>query len=222
MAPLPVISLPRLDRLLAPKTAQLLTTLDELRLTALGQLTEISIDHLELVLGSKARLLRQWASGIDPSPVWRDSPEAVRQLWQTLDNDEINDDAILGSLYSFVERLSLSLHKQKSFAAEVTLIVQYSDGYELKKRQSLSAPTDLEAEMFSTFQELFLAIDRRVCVRRIGVRLQTMQRSARQLSLLATPQVRSRESVFQAITDLRERYGEQSIRRGIVHNGRKG
>ena len=217
-APLPINSLPRLDRLLAPKTAQLLTTLDELRLKALGQLTEISIDHLELVLGSKARLLRQWASGIDQSPVWADSLEAVRQLWQTLDDDEIDDDAILGSLYSFVERLSLNLRKQKSCAAEVTLIVQYSDGYEIKKRRSLSAPTDLEVEIFSTVQELFLAIDRRVCVRRIGIRLQTMQRSARQLSLFATPQVRSRESLSQTITGLRERYGEQAITRGIVHN----
>jgi len=221
LAPLPVISLPRLDRLLAPKTAQLLTSLDELRLKALGQLAEVSIDHLELVLGSKARLLRQWASGIDRSPVWTDSVEAVRRLWQTLDDDEIDDDAILGRLYSFVERLSLNLRKQKSCAAEVTLIVQYSDGYEIKKRQSLSAPTDLEAEIFSTVQGIFLAIDRRVCVRRIGIRLQTMQRSARQLSLFATPQVRSRESLSEAITGLRERYGEQSIRRGIVHNGRK-
>jgi hypothetical protein len=220
LAPLPVISLPRLDRLLAPKTAQLLTTLDELRLKALGQLAEVSIDHLELVLGSKARLLRQWASGIDPSPVWTDSFEPVRQLWQTLD-DEIDDDAILGNLYSYVERLSLNLRKQKCCAAEVTLMVQYGDGYEIKKRQSLSTPTDLEAEIFSAVQGLFLAIDRRVCVRRIGIRLQTMQRSARQLSLFATPQVRSSESLSQAITSLRERYGEHSISRGMVHNGQK-
>jgi DNA polymerase IV len=221
LAPLPVISLPRLDRFLAPKTAEILTTLDELCLKALGQLAAVSIDHLELVLGSKARLFRQWAMGIDPTPVWPDSFGPVRQLCQTLDIAENDDDAILGILYSLVERLSVNLRKQKFCAGEVTLTLQYSDGYEIKKRQRLSEATDLEAEIFSVVQMLFLSISRRICVRQIGLTLPTIDRRAQQLSLFAAPEVRSGKNLGDAITAIRNRHGEQSIRLGIVQSAQR-
>lgn len=155
--------------------------------------------------------------GLDTSPVWPQAAAAAYELWQTIDSDEIDDDPIVGSLYSSVEKLSANLRRQNRCTEEVSLIVQYSDGYEIRKKARLVAPSDLESTIFAAVQALFLSTDRRVCVRRLGVSLSAMRQPGEQLSLFGQVARRSEENLIGAVLAIRSRYGEQSIRRGIVN-----
>lgn len=105
LAPLPVSCLPGLTQLFGQRKNEVLTNLEELQLRLLGAVAAVPSNQLTLVVGGKARLLKQWAIGIDPSPVWPEAEQPVFDLCHLFETDEIDDDLLLAAVYRLLERV---------------------------------------------------------------------------------------------------------------------
>ena len=214
LAPLPVSSLPRLSRLFGQKTKDILENLEELRLGSLGHVAAVSVQHLQLVLGGKARLLRQWAAGVDPSPVWPEPDEPISELVHTFEIDEVDDDIMLGVVYRLVERLCNSMRRQSRCLNSVGFILTYTDGQEIRKSRKLFPPTCLESEIYPVLEQLFLSISRRLRVRRIELNAEHATEKPAQLDLFSHERFNRGLHLAAAIDSIRDRYGNESLWQG--------
>jgi DNA polymerase-4 len=219
LAPLTVTSLPGLNRLFGPNTNETIANLEELRLKLLGDVAAVSVDQLRLVIGGKARLLKQWAVGIDPTPIWSDGDRPSLEIYHSFQSDEIDDDLLLSSLYRQLEKLCNILRRASRRLRSITLILHYSDGQQIIKRKKFLPASCLEYEIYPRLQELFLSVNRRVRVRRIGLNADPAAATAEQLDLFRQDRCDRVKNLTFVIDSIRERYGDESIRSGKVLNG---
>jgi DNA polymerase-4 len=214
LAPLPVTSLPGLIGLFAPKTNELLTAFDDLCLKSIGQLANISVDQLRLVLGGKAQLLKRWSLGIDPSPVWPQSATPLIQHWKCLETATTDDELLLGVIYAMIERVCAHLRRHDQWITVAKLFIQYADGREIARTQRFDPATCWESEIYPMLRDRFLSIDRRVRVRSVGL-IGDSVAAGRQLDLFSEPRFRRQKNLFAAIDSVRNRHGEHAVARGI-------
>jgi DNA polymerase-4 len=220
LAPLPVSCLPGLSRLFGQKQNELLTSLEELRLGLLGDLAVVPFNQLELVLGGKARLLKQWAVGIDPSPVWPEAEQPVFELCHLFETDEIDDDLLLGVVYRLLERVCKTARRHNRSFNSIRLALQYSDGHEITKTRTWGHASCLESQIYPGLQELFLSIKRRVRLRRIRLTAQIAANVPTQLDLFAEKRSYTVKRLTGAIDSIHARHGDESIwagKRARVH-----
>jgi DNA polymerase-4 len=214
LAPLPLTSLPGLPRLFAPKINELLTTFQELCLQSIGQLAEVPLDQLRLVVGGKAQVLKLWSLGIDPSPVWPQAAAPLIQRWMCLETATADDDLLLAVIDAMVARICSHLRRHDQSMTAAKLLIQYTDDREVVRAERFDPATCWESEIYPALRERFLSIERRVRVRSIGL-IGVSAAAARQLDLFADPSVGRRKSLCAAIDRVKTRYGEQAIYRGI-------
>jgi DNA polymerase-4 len=169
LSPLPVRWLPGVRRLFGPAWPQTATKMEDLCLTLNRDVAAVRAEQLEMVFGRRSRVLKQWSTGFDPSPVWGESGRPALEIFQTLEKDECDDDILLNVLFRIVERLCSGLRQQHRYLREIKLVLQYADRREITKTLSLFRPTRLESEIYPASEKLFLAVSRRVRIRRIGL-----------------------------------------------------
>jgi DNA polymerase-4 len=215
LAPLPVTSLPGLTQLFAPRVNAMLTLMNELCLRNIGQVAPLSVPQLQLIFGVKARLLKQWSLGIDPSPVWPQSAAPMVQRWVSLDDGNIDDEVLLAVIYRIVQRICSHLRRVGQVLRSAKLIVQYADGRELAKIQRFDPPTCWESEVYPQFRERFLAIERRVRVRSIGLAGDNVPAS-KQLDLLSHQECNQRANLSVALDAIRKRHGDHAVSHGMT------
>jgi DNA polymerase-4 len=215
LAPLSVVSLPDLDQLFAPKTNEMMNRLDELRLKFLGQIAGLETAQLGLIVGAQARLLKQWALGIDPSPVWSECDQPSLEVSHAFERDEIDDDLLLGLLYRLLERLCKKLRNVNRFVSGLRLTLQYSDGREVIKRQQYAHATFFEGEMYPNLEEVFLAVQRRIRIRKMALSAEVVN-PIEQLTLFHEEKIDRLRNLTAAVDSIRERYGERLVWNGMA------
>lgn len=215
LAPLPVASLPSLNRLSAGRTPEFLDLLADLSLDTLGKIARTPLDHLELVLGPPSRLMQQWAVGFDPTPVWPQARRPSLEFSHTLNPDEVDDDALLALLYGLIERLCRQLRRSGRLCRSVRLDLVQSDGQETAGRAMLGRASHWECEIYPHLEKIFFrAFTRRVRIRKMALRAEALEAAERQLALF--PQAVSEENarmqrLASALDCVRSRYGEKAI-----------
>ena len=214
LGPLPVSCLPELDRLFRPRTGEILANFEELCLKLLRDLRAVPQDQLELLIGGKARLLKQWALGIDPSPVCPESKTALRVISHTFDSDQIDDNALLAVSYRLLERICNDLRRENRSLSGVTLLLDYTDGRQMSKRRQCLPPSSFESEIYPVLEDLIFSVNRRVRVRRVGLNVDAVPSTTTQLDLFHQESCSTVKNLSGAIESIRERYGDESIRRG--------
>lgn len=224
LAPLPVSCLPGFSY---RQTRTVLAVLDDLNLQTLGEIAEIPLPHLELVLGPPAGVLHQWAQGIDPSPVLPVVQQPRLELSLTLEPDEVDDDRLMHRLYGLLEQLCQQLRSQQRVCGRLVLTVLYSDHRESAGHRTLTPGTYWEADMYPCLKELFFrSFQRRVRLRRLTLTAEALGPPEEQLSLfdLAPPNQRHTRTRAQALAlaldRLRERFGERAIGWGRLSSSR--
>jgi DNA polymerase-4 len=218
LRPLPVTCLPDLRRLFAANCDDIIAILEELCLRSLGNLAAVPAGQLELIIGGKARLLKQWAIGIDPSPIWPESKTPLLGLSHIFDGDEIDDNVPLTVSYRLLERICHDLRRQNRSLSGVTLTLVYGDGLQISKRRKCWPPSCFESDIYPVVEDLFFSIKRRVRVRRIVLNVDVMPRATTQLDLFHQESCSALRNLSGAIDSIRERYGDESISRGKVAN----
>jgi len=210
LAPLSATLLPGLHR---AQASQVLRRLDDLNLRTLGSIAAVSPAHLHAVFGASAGLLRNWALGIDPSPVRPPIEQPTIERSIHLDPDEIDDQVLLGRLSGLLKQLCATLRQQRRVCRRVRLVVRHSDQHEQITQQMLSRGTYWEADLQPTLTRLFArCFRRRVRLQRMTLQVDHLTAPAEQLSLFdaaLTPPASHRLSV--ALDRIRARFGEGAV-----------
>jgi len=215
LAPQPVASLPSLHRLCGGKTVECLEMLDELDLATLGKVAATPLAHLELVLGSRSRLMRQWAIGFDPTPVWPASARPALELSHTLAPDEVDDEPLLAALYSLLERICRRLRATERRCRTIELTLVQSDGCEFAGRAALEPATAWESDIYPRLEKLYFRLfQRRVRIRSATLKAGGLEEKERQLSLF--PAGEPEEAVklrrlAAALDAVRARFGKNAV-----------
>jgi DNA polymerase IV len=208
---LPALWLPGLRR---SQTSRVRQRLEDLNLRTLGAIASVSSAHLEAALGAAARLLHDWASGIDPSPVCPPVAQPALEQSLTLDPDEVDDRLLLGRLYGLLEQLCATLRQQRRVCRHISLTVRHSDHVEQVAQQSLPHGTWWEIDLQPVLVRLFYrCFRRRVRLARMTLHASRLESPMEQLSLFDEEStIPPRPHRLSATLDaIRTKFGRQAL-----------
>lgn len=214
LAPLSPDLLPGLHRLHA---SRVLALLDDLNLCTLGAIAGVPLSALERAMGPTARLLYEWAQGIDPSPVHPPAEQPALEWSCTLEPGDVDDQVLLRHGCAGIEYLCRALRRQQRVCRRLALTVRYRDQQEVYADRVVGG-TCWEMDLLPVLTVLFFqCVRRRVCVQRITLRAEHVGPPAEQLALFdlrpASEQVQRtrRQRLCAALDALRDRFGERAI-----------
>lgn len=211
LAPLPTVMLPGFHR---AHISQVLQRLEDLNLLTCGAIASVSLAHLQAAIGSPARMLQDWAMGIDPSPVRSPIVQPVIERLVHLDPDEVDDHLLLGQLYQLLEQLCATLRQQQRMCRHISLTVRHSDHIERTAEEALPQGTFWEVDLQPALARLFYrCFTRRVRLTQMMLRVSRLESPARQLSLFDESESIIPRSHRLALTldQIRAKFGEQAL-----------
>ncbi|BCA55856.1 putative DNA polymerase IV [Nitrospira sp. KM1] len=215
LAPLPTMLLPGLHHVQA---SHIKRRLDDLNLRTFGSIADVSPDHLKSAFGSAAESLRNWALGIDSSPVRPPIAQPSIERSVDLTPGEVDYHYLLGRLYELSEQLCMALRQQRRTCRRLCLTIRHSDGNERIVRQFLPCATCWEADLQPVLTHLLIrGFRRRVRLRRMVLCADRLEFPHEQLSLFVStagtePTAHHRLSL--ALDQIREKWGTGAISRG--------
>lgn len=217
MSPLPVGTLPGLQR---PCMRKVVHLLDDLNLCTLGDVAKSPLDALEAAFGDYAGSLSRWAQGIDSVPVLPPTVQPTVEETVLFEPDEIDDPVLIGRSLDALQRLCRTLRSQRRVCGRVTLSIRYSDHIEVTKHERIEPETCWECDLAPKVVSLFhKSMRRRIRLRALTVSLSGLTAHAEQGVLFEeqTPDHRRRgraQKLAIALDTLKARFGEHAIRYG--------
>ncbi len=212
LAPLPTLFLPGLHR---SRVSRLTQQLEDLNLRTLGAIASVSFMHLHAALGEPATLLRDWALGIDSSPIHPPSAQPIIERSASLDPDEVDDRLVLGKLSRLLEQICTSLRQQQRVCRLIVLTVRHSDHVEQTAQHILPQGTYWEVDLQPVLTNLFYrCFKRRVRLTRLRLQVSRLEAPTQQLLLFneSTPTVLPRSHRLSlALDQIRAKFGEQAL-----------
>ena len=201
--------------------------LRELNLLRAAQVARLGLGELSSVFGRGARVIYETVRGIDPSPVLPagQEPPSVQATWEFA-TDTNQREALEGSLFSLVEKVSAELRRRRLAARRMGVILDYSDGVRFVR----SATCDpASANLFRLFEQVRRALGmgdgpcplRRVRLRQVRVLADRLVFPPAQLCLFAEDNAAERRetSLCATLDRIRARFGDQAIRLGRSQPG---
>jgi len=192
-------------------------SLHEMGVLTIGQLAELPAAQLEARFGRRGRYLYRQARGIDDSPVVVERAEKSISREVTFAKDVGDRRVLRKKLLSLSGSVARRLRRRGLRGRTVKLKLRYSDFQTISRQVTMEAPTDLEQVIFDQAARLLdKAWDRRRKVRLIGVGVSKFETEERQLSLFEgadDERVEKLRWLSQAVDRIREKYGDEAIRR---------
>ena len=109
------------------------------------------------------------------------------------------------------EKLAYQLRKEQKLTSVVTVTIRYSD-FDTRTRQKRISYTSLDHTLIKIVISLFDQLyDRRLLVRLVGVRYSSLISGSYQMNLFEDTS--EMISLYQAMDNIRNRYGNSAIRR---------
>jgi len=218
LAPLPVETLPGVG----PKSA---TRLRGVGIKTLGDLASLDAEDARSLFGVHGAGLVGRAAGIDGRSVHeREAAKSISNE-RTFAEDIRDSDSVHDVLDSLSQRVSQRVRAAALAGRTVTLKIRYADFTTRTVQRTLDAPLDSERAIAAVARELLgTAWSEGIGVRLLGVGLSNFQESAEQLDLFAEERVAqdSRDAMLlDSLDAVRERFGDEAIRRGVPRKGRE-
>ena len=203
---------------IGPKTS---ARLDAAGLKEIRHVASTPPDMLELLLGSGAQGVSQFARGIDERPlvVTKEAAKSYGEQ-ETFGADLTDEDYIEAVLRRMADKLMAKVRGDGKCIRTLTVKVRYNDMAEDQRSDSLTEPTDLETDIYGRLRTMLRqAWKRRVSLRLVSLKLSNIYEGWRQMLLplslgdsMENPQ--SRRRLAHAVDTLRQTHGAQSIMRG--------
>lgn len=172
---------------------------------------EIPIELMGSIMGKNGIILWKKAQGIDNTPVEPYSERKSISSSITLDKDTIDTQRLKNILTAMAEKLAYQLRKEQKLTSVVTITIRYSD-FDTRTRQKRISYTSLDHTLIKTVISLFDQLyDRRLLVRLVGVRYSSLISGSYQMNLFEDTS--EMISLYQAMDNIRNRYGNTAIRR---------
>jgi len=199
-----------------PKTSQ---RLNAAGLALIGQIAATPVDLLELMLGSQAPGLRQFARGIDERPIVpAREPQKSFSCQETFAEDVTDEDYVEAVLRRMADKLFSQVRQENRTVRTLTVRVRYNDRDEGQCTESLREPTDLETDIYGQLRRLLRqAWSRRVSLRMASLKLSNVYESYFRSELPLAGNAANhdaRERLAATVDDLRRLKGWSVVLRG--------
>jgi len=213
--PLPVSDLLFVGR----KTTEKLKTYG---ITTIGRLANTDEEFLRMILGKNGVSLRQSAMGLDTSPVLpvRDMPP-VKSVGNgmTSRRDLLCDEDIKIVLYTLCESVSARLREQELTCRTVCVGIRDSELFSYERQGQLEVPCRTAKALFD--KAFALVKSNRPFgkgIRSLSVRATSLSRDkTEQIALFPEDELPApRENLESTVDRLRAKYGDSTVRRGIM------
>ena len=209
LAPLPLSRLPGCG----PATA---ARLERIGVRTIGDLAALPDPLLGELFGQYGKALGAHARGMDPSPVMPPGDPKSISREVTFDKDQVNITRVRETALGLLQDVSQSLRGHRLSARTVCLKIRYQPFDTQSRQATLAFATDRDDELAGALRQLFESqVDRTRPVRLIGAGVSNLEPSSAQLNLLEERSPR-RVQLDQQLDELRERYGDQVIVRGMA------
>jgi DNA polymerase IV len=214
LAPLPIEELWGVG----PKTAARLRSMN---IHTIGDLAGWSEAELTTLFGKHGTDLAREARGIDTRPVEPEHDAKSISRETTFTRDVTDHEVLRRTIRQLAEGVGWRVRKAGLRGNTIKVKIRWSSFTTLTRQQTLAQATDEDAEIERVAQELFRSVwTPGQAVRLIGVGVSGFDDSEQQLGLwhedAATDEQRreSQRRLQSALDDLRDRFGEDIIRRG--------
>ncbi|MBU3664462.1 MAG: DNA polymerase III subunit alpha [Chthoniobacterales bacterium] len=190
-------------------------------LRCIAQVAAATPESLELIAGSAAGQLCEFARGIDERPIVTERPDAQSYGKQeTFDEDTTDEDYVRRVLRGMADHLMANVRADGKMIRCVEVRLRYNDMEQSRRSESLAEPTDLETDVYGLIDRLARrAWGRRVSLRLVGVKFSRVYDAGgwRQagLDLPGTGYDReTRRRLARVMDEAKVRYGAGSLVRG--------
>ncbi len=205
--------------MVGPKTAEALARLG---VHTIGDLAAIPAAALEAKFGSHGAELHDRALGVYDAPVFSGHAAAKSVSRETtFGTDEPDGQRLRAILRGQAERVAADLAQQSRSARTVTLKLRFPPFETLTRSSTTAAPVSLADELFAAGAGLFeraWAENGRRPVRLIGMGAANLTERAHQMKLGETMEA---SRLSDTVADIRERFGDQAVRRAAEMRARK-
>ncbi len=208
LAPLPVRKIPGIGKVTE-------RALRALGIETVEQLAAAQQEKLEKVFGQWGTALYRKARGGDSYEFLIDAePKSISQNHTF--GEDTDDPAALSSMLSHLSQKACKRLREAGLAARtLTLTMRYTGFDTYTRAKTLAEPTQLDADIFAVFQNLFREHrDHARKIRLLGVSLSGLTHGAEQLDLLAAERHAKLEKLTRATDGLRDRFGFGSVQFG--------
>lgn len=206
LAPLSIRKIPGIG----DKTYMLLRNMGIERVQTIQQMP---IEMMQRALGESGTVIWKKSNGIDNSPVEPYSERKSISSERTFEKDTTDIHQLKQHIVTMVFELAYQLRKEKKVSGCVTLKLRYSD-FQTHTFQTRIPYTASDHVLLEKAMELFQKnYSRRVLIRLIGVKLSHLTSGFNQIHLFDDTE--EKINLYQALDKIRNRYGDDSIMRGI-------
>ena len=217
LAPLPVEMLWGVG----PKTAERLA---ELKIFTIGELARRPPAELARRFGKHGEEMALRARGVDERPLVEVREAKSFSQETTFARDERVEVELRRALQGQADKVAQRLQQERQVARTVKLKIRWPDFTTLTRQTTLPQPVETGAEILAAAEQLFAGVWRPgQAVRLIGVGVSGLEAPVRQLSLWdwtpAAPEDERAARLRAALADLRQRYGEGAVVRGLHSPG---
>jgi DNA polymerase-4 len=190
--------------------------LDEQGLFTLGQLRRAPESVLWPLFQRETRRIRERAAGIDDRPVISDAAEKQISSEETFETDIRDHERLHAALARLAERTATRLRARELKAGQVAVKIRRRDFTTFTRQKSFNPATQETRLITQVAAELlrgWFEEQPRVAVRLLGVGVGRLA-PAQQLDLFTVRENAVAGNLDQAVDGIREKFGEQSLRRG--------
>ena len=186
-----------------------------LRVETVEQLAAQPLEKLEKIFGQWGTALYRKARGGDSYEFVIDAePKSISQNHTF--GEDTDDTAALSAMLSHLSQKACKRLREAGLATRtLTLTIRYTGFDTYTRSKTLSEPTQLDADIFTVFQNLLREHrDHRRRIRLLGVSLSGLTHGAEQLDLLSAERRAKLEKLTRATDHLRDRFGFGSVQFG--------
>jgi DNA polymerase-4 len=198
-----------------PKTAEKLT---EMNITKIGDILEIPEEVMTKRFGKWGYLIRQRAQGIDERPLSLKHEAKSVSNERTYAKDVRDEDTLLNSFQRLSSLVSKRLIKKHLQATTIRIKLRWSDFTTITRQATINQPTNNGQAIYEIAEFLFRKEWKSgQAVRLIGVGVSGLTPEQLNLWNYQDRNVESKidEQLSSAITDLREKFGDQVLTWGL-------
>jgi DNA polymerase-4 len=186
-----------------------------LSIETVEQLAAQSLEKLEKVFGQWGTALYRKARGGDSYEFVIDAEPKSISHNHTFGEDTDDDDALSAMLSHLSQKACKRLREAGLATRTLTLTIRYTGFDTYTRSKTLSDSTQLDADIFAVFQNLFREHrNHRRKIRLLGVSLSSLTHGAEQLDLLSAERRANLEKLTRATDNLRDRFGFGSVQFG--------
>ena len=214
MWPLPVEDLFMVGRATARR-------LRKVNINTIGDLARSDRAFIRKILKSHGDMIWQYANGIDDSLVIPNREIEQKGVGNstTVDHDVSDKKEAHMILLALTERVTARLRRMEKFAYIVSVTITSSDFIRYGHQLKLDMATDSTSEIYTHVCRLFDEVWKGEKIRHLGVSLSELTEECEiSMNLFSEDKSESQRAADSAVDQIREKFGDKAIMRGIFVN----